>query len=163
MCLGGATRAGDHSQDSKYPSTALLQLGIYLPGPREMTDTQLWDQWPVRLKRCREGAMLYNINDEYIGRSLDTYGEISRAEVELYRQIVHPSMTAVEVGANIGVHTIPLARLVGADGRVMAFEPQRIVFQMLCANIALNALPNVVTYQAAVGRDAGSVIVPPVD
>src|SRR5437868_835956 len=100
----------------------------------------LWEQWPIRLKRCREGAMLYNTNDTYIGRALDTYGEISRGEVELFQHVVQPSTTAVEVGANIGVHTIVLARLVGPQGRVVAFEPQRIVFQMLCANVALNAL-----------------------
>jgi len=128
-----------------------------------MNESPLWEQWPIRVKRCREGAMIYNVNDEYIGRSLDTYGEISREEVDLYRQILQPSMTALEVGANIGVHTIPLARCVGPGGRVVAFEPQRIVFQMLCANVALNALANVVTHQAAVGRETGTVMVPAVD
>jgi FkbM family methyltransferase len=107
--------------------------------------------------------MVYNINDTYIGRALDTYGEISRGEVELFQQIVRPSTTAVEVGSNIGVHTIVLARLVGPQGRVVAFEPQRIVFQMLCANVALNALGNVVTYHAAAGRQPGSIVVPGID
>jgi FkbM family methyltransferase len=130
---------------------------------REMTEIPIWDQWPIRLKRCREGAMIYNINDNYIGRALDIYGEISRGEVDLFRQVVHPSMTAVEVGANIGVHTIPLARLVGSSGRVVAFEPQRIVFQMLCANVALNALGNVMAQQSAAGREIGSIVVPLVD
>src|SRR5216684_8160846 len=128
-----------------------------------MTAIPLWDEWPIRLKRCREGAMLYNMNDKFIGRALDTYGEISRGEVDLFRQVVHPSMTAVEVGANIGVHTIPLARLVGPHGRLVAFEPQRIVFQMLCANVALNALGNVMAHQSAVGREIGSIVVPLVD
>ena len=109
-----------------------------------MNEAPLWEQWPIRVKRCGEGATIYNVNDEYIGRSLDTYGEISREEVDLYRQILQPSMTALEVGANIGVHTIPLARCVGPGGRVVAFEPQRIVFQMLCANVALNALTDTV-------------------
>src|SRR5262249_57602641 len=41
----------------------------------------LWTCQHIRLKRCREGAMLYTINDTYIGRALDKYGEISRDEV----------------------------------------------------------------------------------
>ena len=128
-----------------------------------MTGIPLWDKSPIRLKRCREGAMIYNVNDTWIGRALDTYGEFSRGEVELFEKIVHPSMTAVEVGANIGVHTIPLARFVGPQGRVVAFEPQRIVFQILCGNVALNALANVVINHAAVGREIGSIVVPSVD
>ena len=53
-----------------------------------------------RLKDCRHGRMLYNVNDRYIGRSLDLYGEFSEAEVELFRQIVRPGDIVVEVGAN---------------------------------------------------------------
>ncbi|HEY7299470.1 MAG TPA: FkbM family methyltransferase [Xanthobacteraceae bacterium] len=127
------------------------------------TDFVLWEQWPIRLKRCRQGAMLYNINDTYIGRALDSYGEISRGEAELFGQLLRPSMTAVEIGANIGVHTIALARFVGPQGSVVAFEPQRIVFQMLCANLALNALTNVTAYQSAAGRAPDFLMVPRLD
>jgi FkbM family methyltransferase len=49
-------------------------------------------------------------------------------------------MTVLEVGANIGVFTVPLARFVHPGGRVIAFEPQRIMYQMLCGNLALNAV-----------------------
>jgi len=44
-----------------------------------------------------------------------------------------------EIGANIGAMTVPLARQV-PKGRVIAFEPQRIVSQILSANIQLNGL-----------------------
>ena len=46
----------------------------------------------------------------------------------------------VDVGANIGTHTLAFARLVGERERVFAFEPQRLVAQVLAANIALNSL-----------------------
>lgn len=48
-------------------------------------------------------------------------------------------MTVVEVGANIGVHTVHRAGLVGERGAVLAFEPQPVVFQLLCANVATDA------------------------
>jgi FkbM family methyltransferase len=66
----------------------------------------------------------------------------------------------MEVGANIGAHTVGLARLVGSHGRVLAFEPQRLVFQTLCANVALNSLENVDCFWAAVGSQDGVVTVP---
>jgi len=69
----------------------------------------------------------------------------------------------LDVGANIGVNTIPLARHAGARGKVIAFEPQRIIHQMLCANLALNGLTNVVALWSAAGAEAGGIRVPPID
>jgi FkbM family methyltransferase len=99
----------------------------------------------------------------YIGRSLDLYGEFSEGEVELFRQMAKPGNVVVEVGANIGAHTVFFGRHVGSRGRVLAFEPQRVVFQTLCANVALNSLTNVECYQQAVGDLPGSVLVPQLD
>lgn len=113
-----------------------------------------------RLKDCRHGRMLFNINDQFIGRSLDLYGEFSEAEVELFAQLLRPGDVVVEVGSNIGVHTVPLARITGSGGVVMAFEPQRLVYQTLCANVALNDLVNVHAIHAAVGDTLGSVPIP---
>jgi hypothetical protein len=90
-----------------------------------MDSKPLWADKHVRLKRCRDGALIYNINDYYIGRALDKYGEISRGEAALFGQLVQPGMTALDIGANIGILTVPIARLAGPEGRVIAFEPQR--------------------------------------
>lgn len=107
--------------------------------------------------------MLFLRRDMYVGRSLDLYGEFSELEAALFDQIVKPGDTVVEVGANIGAHTVHLARLVGPKGQVVAYEPQRIIFQLLCANLALNELNNVHTYRAAVGAAPGVVTLPPID
>jgi len=112
---------------------------------------------------CRYGRMLFNVHDVYIGRSLELYGEFSEGECEVFRQLVRPGWTVLELGANIGTHTVVLAKLVGQAGRVIAFEPQRIVFQTLCGNVALNDLLNVDCYLQAVGEKAGSAIIPPLD
>src|SRR5258708_18853798 len=90
------------------------------------------------LQMCRSGPMLYNKYDIYMGGSLQKYGEFSVGEQEIFAQIVRPGTLLVEVGANIGAHTVELSRMAGRDGEVHAFEPQRIVFQALCANLALN-------------------------
>ncbi len=116
-----------------------------------------------RLTRAKYGLMLFNRNDRYIGRSIELYGEFSDEEVEVFRQIVRPGDVVVEVGANIGAHTLPLAKQVGDSGMVHAFEPQRMVFQTLCANIALNGLKNVICRWEAVGDVRGTINVPQLD
>jgi FkbM family methyltransferase len=115
------------------------------------------------LARCRNGLMLYNRNDIYIGASLRKYGEFSAGETELFRIFVQSGMTVLDIGANIGVHTIDLSHLVGTSGAVHAFEPQRLIFQTLCANVALSSCANVFTHHAAVGAAKGTLLVPSLD
>lgn len=117
----------------------------------------------TRLKQCRHGMLAYNGHDIYIGRSLDQYGEFSEGEIELFQQFVRPGQLVVEAGANIGAHTVWLAQAVGRRGTVVAFEPQRIVYQNLCANLALNSLTNVYCFQTAVGQSTSQIVVPPLD
>ncbi len=116
-----------------------------------------------QLADCRYGKMLFNRNDRYIGKSLNLYGEYSQAEIDLFRQILKPGSLVVEVGANIGTHTLFFARQVGLEGAVVAFEPQPIVFQTLCANLALNCVTNVRCFQQAVGAEPGEIRVPVLD
>lgn len=116
-----------------------------------------------RLTRTRHGEMLVNRHDIYIGRSLETYGEFSEAEIALLCPLLSAGDCVVDVGANIGAHTVPFAQAVGTNGTVHAMEPQRIVFQTLCANVALNSLTNVHCHQVAAGSEAGEIIVPPLD
>ena len=112
------------------------------------------------LTNCRYGWMLSNRHDIYIGRSLVAYGEFAELEIELLCQILRPGQTVIDVGANIGTHTLAFARMVGPQGVVYAFEPQRIIFQMLCANLALNSVANVRAFQAPLGSRSGSASVP---
>jgi FkbM family methyltransferase len=116
-----------------------------------------------RLTQTRYGRFLYNPNDVYIGKALEAYGEAHEFELELLRQLSAPGSTIFDLGANIGDHTIPLAKHVGASGFVYAFEPQRPIFQVLNANVALNDLPNVDCVHAALGSTHGSVLIPEID
>jgi FkbM family methyltransferase len=117
----------------------------------------------LRVKRCRYGWMLYSPQDRYVGRSFDRYGEFSELEARAFAHLIKPGQTVYDVGANIGAHTLAFARFVGETGLVAAFEPQRQVFQMLCANVALNGLARVWTIWAACGRERGQLHVPQLD
>lgn len=115
------------------------------------------------LASTRHGFLLYHRMSQYIGSSIDRYGEFSPDEVDFLTSLVGPGSVVLDGGANIGALTIPLAKAVGLSGTVVAVEPQRLTFQALCANVALNSLSNVYTMHAALGAMAGSVVVPRID
>jgi FkbM family methyltransferase len=117
----------------------------------------------TKQKMCRYGPMVFLRADKYVGASLDLYGEYCYSESQVFDQLVSPGDTVAEVGANIGAHTVHIAQLVGPQGRVLAFEPQRVVFQILCANIVLNEAFNVRTFNAGSGDVAGTLKLPDID
>jgi FkbM family methyltransferase len=99
---------------------------------------------PYRLVFGRHGPFLVNTQDVYLGHAIATYGEYGEIELAFMRNLVQAGRDAVEVGANIGSHTVPLAHALAANGRrLLAVEPQPVVFQTLCANVALSRLFNV--------------------
>lgn len=112
--------------------------------------------------QTRHGPMLAFTGDQYMTPTLEKRGEYSPQEWAVLDQLAKPGMTVVEVGANIGVHTIPLARKC-APGPLICFEPQQRVFQVLCANLALNGIANAVAYPEACGEAEGVAVVPPLD
>jgi FkbM family methyltransferase len=114
-------------------------------------------------KDCRHGKFMYLLNDAYIGRSLDVYGEYSEGEIDLFRQLLRPGDVAIDIGANIGALTVPMARLVQPGGAIVAFEPQRAIFDILCGNLRLNGLANVQAFRRAVGSKTGAIRVPALD
>ena len=93
------------------------------------------------LIKMRDGWMIHNKNDIYIGKSIKEYGEWSQGEIDLCKQILIPTDGVIEVGSNIGSHTLALAKSVN-QGALFAFEPQNVIFQNLCANMSINSITN---------------------
>ena len=54
------------------------------------------------------------------------------------RKLVLPGSLVLDIGANIGAHTLHLAQCVGSNGRVIAFEPTDFAFRKLSRNLELN-------------------------
>jgi len=111
----------------------------------------------------RFGKMIVNRNDIYIGQAVIRYGEYSQHEFALFEYLCGAGDVVVEVGANIGAHTLGLARHVGPGGRIVAVEPQPVVFQTLCGNMAINSITNVDCLNLALSDAPGHVTVPIVD
>lgn len=98
---------------------------------------------------------------EVIDASLFFSGSFEpRAEAILAAHL-RPGMTAIDVGANIGYHSIPMAKAVGAKGRVVAIEPAPRALARLQRNLALNDVANVSVVASALGdQDVDAVTLP---
>lgn len=67
----------------------------------------------------------------------------------------------VDVGANLGAFAVPMGQwLARRGGQLVAFEPQRLLYYQLCANLFLNQLGHCAAHLLAVGDQPGWVEVP---
>jgi FkbM family methyltransferase len=85
------------------------------------------------------------------------FGSYEKHFAELFGYLVRPGDRCVDVGANVGVHTVRLARLVGPVGEVIAIEADPDLVQRTNRNIALNDLANVRLIGAAASERAGEM------
>jgi FkbM family methyltransferase len=108
------------------------------------------------------GPIIVNVND-HIGQRVMQDGYWAIEDVALLREIASQiiekkgSCIFFDVGANIGTHTLALAKL-GNKISVQAFEAQKWVYYMICGTVSLNSLPNVSVRNSAVGETAGELI-----
>jgi FkbM family methyltransferase len=89
--------------------------------------------------------------DAYVGEQLVRDGHWMPQEARLLTGLLQPGSVAVDAGANIGGFAMPLSERVGATGEVHAFEPFRLLYQLLTANCALNGLRSCITHHKALG------------
>ena len=61
-------------------------------------------------------------------------GEYERETVRLLKRLIKPGMITLDIGAHVGYYTRILAKLVGASGTVIAFEPHPETFRLLIKN-----------------------------
>lgn len=111
-------------------------------------------------KKCKNGLFIFNPKDIWVGQSLNLYGEYSEIELSIFKQILEKTDIALDVGANIGCHTVALSRMCKF---VFAFEPERHAFNTLCGNIAINNRMNVYCYHQAIINIDGIMEIPELD
>jgi FkbM family methyltransferase len=80
-------------------------------------------------------------------RSITTYVLLEQErwfekEIDFLRQWLRPGMTVIDIGANLGVYSLPAARLVGQTGLVFAYEPGSETRALLERSRELNAAVN---------------------
>ena len=110
----------------------------------------------MKIGLARLGNHLYRWTPTLYRSLYSLYKALSdRDERTILRRLIKPGMTVLDVGANIGVYTEFLAKLVGPSGRVVAFEPEQQNMERL--RVATQAYKQVEVVHAAVSDVSGSV------
>ena len=73
----------------------------------------------------------------------------------IFRTAVHPGSHCIDIGANIGCHTLVMADLCGSSGRVLAVEPSSSIRARLERNLALNLITHVSVVPCALSSNSG--------
>lgn len=110
--------------------------------------------------QCTRNGIKWQLDlDEGIDLSIFVLGSFEPQTLRLLKCLVKTGYTVLDIGANIGAHTLPLAKQVGKNGRVIAIEPTDWAYAKLLRNIELNPhLKEVITtVQAALCSPGGEV------
>lgn len=107
------------------------------------------------IRPCRWGDFML-IEGDMISDYVARYGEWVETEIDLFRSLLPEDGVVSEVGSNIGMHTVPLAKHC-KFGEVIAYEPQRPIYYVLAGNLALNNCLNVTAQHVAVMHQGGTL------
>ena len=77
------------------------------------------------------------------------------AEMEFVRKLVTPGMQIIDIGANHGVYTLTMAKLLQGQGQITAYEPANSVFTLLQKSVEANALNTVEIVNAGLSDREG--------
>ena len=69
---------------------------------------------------------------------------------DIIRKIIKPTDTFIDIGANIGYHTIRISPFVE---KVISIEPCKIIFDLLVNNVSINNLKNVICVMSGLSSD----------
>ncbi len=95
--------------------------------------------------------------DRWLALQLHHAGIMGVADQRFLQAAIEPGMTVVDIGANQGLYTLLFADLVGERGRVLAFEPDDLLYDALAENVAFNQARNVQLHHLAVGSGHGTM------
>jgi FkbM family methyltransferase len=119
----------------------------------------------VRTVRTRDGFRMRVRVGDWLGRHVYVRGEYEPATARVFKALLQPGNTFIDVGANAGYFSLLASKCVGPSGRVWAFEPVPVTREELLANLKLNDAGNVKVFAQALSNAAGtaSLSVGPVD
>jgi len=89
------------------------------------------------------------LNKKGLALSISHYGTYEKSEAKVMEEKIKGGNIVVDVGANIGLHTLNMAKIVGNTGQVFAFEPDPSNFEILRKNVKINNYQNIILEQKA--------------
>jgi protein O-GlcNAc transferase len=77
-------------------------------------------------------------------------------ELRFLRRLLGPGCKVIDIGANYGIYTLCMAKAVGSQGVVWAFEPSSSCAALLGQGVAANGFGQVIVERSAVSNECGT-------
>lgn len=122
--------------------------------------SQMWGRkFDLSRKRLVElqGFGLYVMQDDYIGHSIIARRAYEPHVTSVLRSVLKPGDVFLDIGANVGYFSLLASSIVGAQGKVLAFEPNPDNVQLIYASLLHNRSANVVVFPYA-ASDAAAIL-----
>jgi FkbM family methyltransferase len=98
---------------------------------------RIFDEYPSRIDEYeleKDGTVQFANWDNPLVKKV----EIDQATVDFYRKYISPGDMVIDIGANTGDTTVPMALAAGSSGLTIGFDPNPVVFKILKINSGLN-------------------------
>lgn len=112
-----------------------------------------------RILKFDQNLHLYVEPNDGIGRQITYLGFHEPEYFEFLDLFLKPGMTFIDIGANIGAYTVFVAKRVGPNGHIFAFEPDPENFRKLKVNVTINQFTNVSLFCNALSNQDGEVYI----
>ena len=83
-------------------------------------------------------------------------GRYEPESTKLFEQLAKPGTSVIDIGAHVGYYSLLAARRIGSEGKVFAFEPEPMNYELLTKNAALNGYANIKGVNKAVSDQVGA-------
>ncbi len=91
------------------------------------------------IRKVKRRGILWELDlVEGIDFSIFIFGLFEKETSQAIRRLVTNNSIIIDIGANIGAHTLPMAKLVGKKGKVYAIEPTKYAYSKLTKNLLIN-------------------------
>jgi FkbM family methyltransferase len=144
-----------------------ILAGIYQGFAKIFAKTPIGRLYPVKvvgagvMRAARKGKVELDGHTFFLDKSdsnrMSIRDKYEPLQTYVIKKLIEPKSHVIDLGANIGYYTMLMARCVGAQGKVYAFEPDPGNLALLKKNIAANGYKNVQVETAAVSNENGRV------
>jgi FkbM family methyltransferase len=149
-----ATRSRAQDFLIKLARASFLRRGLFRPFVSRLV---FW----VRLNRpidviFRGAIFRLEGNPNLIEHGVMLHPNYNKADIDFLEQGLSAGSVFIDIGSNIGLYALPLAKIVGPKGRVIAIDANPQMAQTLTRNAALNGLDNMSILSVAVSDVPGN-------
>lgn len=126
-------------------ASLMKSMHFFLSAPKDRKKTLSFGNIEIKL-------LVRNYEELRTIEAVFENGNIDESKIiEPILNMLQEGDTAFDIGANIGIHTILMAKKVGQNGKIIAFEPEDNNYEALLNNININNLRNILPVNTALG------------